>query len=197
MQRKGIVPRNHLKDNRAAISELSAKIHAMKQILSKSDEPTIPVPTSKSQGNLQTTERVDCINYLAKNFKEAAMPARRRTPKTETEPHKQKENFGKIPAYLIKRKIELAQEAEKRLQEEEAKSLPPGLVLMCDEEREKLMKTLEENKADIVRKLSALPLVVEIPSQVRAKSEMDFQLRETEEAIKRFSRPKVYISLNE
>ncbi|EFJ17619.1 hypothetical protein SELMODRAFT_420892 [Selaginella moellendorffii] len=204
MQRMGIRPHDHRRDNRAIISELSARSHAMKQIASDPEPPPVKPPRIRLDHPPRASVRSGETDFLSKNFKEAGVrrpPSKQKqkheTPEQKNNGNKNKESFGKIPAYLIRRKMELAFDAERKLLEEEAKSLPPGFVLMPDEEKQEVLKTLEENKVDLENKLRGLPLVIETPSLLRSKIDMDTQLRETEDAIKRFSRPKVYISLDD
>ncbi|CAM6101937.1 unnamed protein product [Calypogeia fissa] len=137
----------------------------------------------------------DKVNYLARNKSSLASVAEIGRKKRDfTAPEvPANENYGKIPPYLLRRKLELLHCKEQMEQEERDRHLPPGLILMRDEERLEVLKTLEENKERLVAKLRGLPLIIETPSLIRAKGEIDSQLKEVEDSIKRFSRPKVYI----
>ena len=53
------------------------------------------------------------------------------------------------------------------------------------------------DKALLEKKLRALPLMWDTPSQIKTRSNMDLELQDIENAIKRFSRPHVYMSLND
>lgn len=198
MIRKGITPRNHFKDNRAAVAQKSALNHATRQA-ALSLAPAPPVKIFKPKPESQPTRKVreDAIDFVAKNMKDAAHVPAHRMKGPEPDYHKYKENFGKIPSYLIKRKIELAQEMERKLHDEKSQQLPPGYVEMDEDEKNEVLKALRENKALLEKKLGALPLVCDTPSQIRARSNMDLELQDIENAIKRFSRPHVFISLNE
>lgn len=71
-----------------------------------------------------------------------------------------------------------------RIQEEEAKSIPPGMVLMSEEERQKTLDMLFQSKAKIEEDLRGMPLVVETPSMMNKQNQLYAKLREVEEALK-------------
>ncbi|KAH7434158.1 hypothetical protein KP509_06G003300 [Ceratopteris richardii] len=196
MLRKGITPRNHCKENRVAIAQKSALNHAAKQAsLSKAPCPPVksipekkPIPKPKEHS----------VNFVMKNMMDAGhVPLRRTNKGIGPDSQKIRENFGKIPSYLIRRKIELAQEMEKRMNEGKNNELPPGYVEMSEAEKNEVLTALKENKAVLEKKLGSMPLVCDTPSQIRAKSNIDSEIRDIENAVKRFSRPHVYISLND
>ncbi|KAH8937517.1 hypothetical protein BDL97_16G033500 [Sphagnum fallax] len=227
MQRQGITPRDHRKDNRAKIAELSARNHAEKQAIQNKPDPidhvlfqdqkirspfqcrerkvkaceNVQAPSENGESIQSKPKSKDSINYVTKNALDAACVANRRKTKTECPSYRQKENFGKSSPFqcwmsdgsLLKRKLELAMDAERRLQAEQTKHLPPGLVLMKDEERLDVLKTLEDSRLKWEERLRNMPLIMETPSQIRMKAEADYQLRDIEDSIRRFSRSKVYI----
>ncbi|KAI5068623.1 hypothetical protein GOP47_0016968 [Adiantum capillus-veneris] len=162
-------------------------------------EPPPQVKTYKPKPESQPTWKAseNAVDFVMKNRKDVARVPTRRPKNPEPCCQNFKENFGKIPSYLIKRKIELAQEMEKRLNNEKSHQLPPGYVEMDEDEKNEVLQALKENKASLEKKLGGLPLVCDTPSQIRARSNMDLELQGIENAIKRFSRPHVYISLND
>ncbi|MCO5597844.1 hypothetical protein L7F22_051928 [Adiantum nelumboides] len=101
---------------------------------------------------------------------------------------------SKLVVYFLKF---LKQVVILRLSDKQSIQLPPGYVEMDEEEKSEVLKALRENKNMLEKKLGALPLVCDTPSQIRARSNMDLELQGIEDAIKRFSRPHVYISLND
>ncbi|KAG0622286.1 hypothetical protein M758_3G086700 [Ceratodon purpureus] len=138
MLRRGITPRDHHRENRALIAKTSAKNHALKQNPEGNTECKITSQEQDGQCNIQRQPRVknrNGIDYITRNVQTAASNAPKSNPKVERLDYLKKENFGKVPAYLVKRKEELAQNIEKRLLENKNKNLPPGLVLMEDNDR--------------------------------------------------------------
>jgi enkurin domain-containing protein 1 len=105
-----------------------------------------------------------------------------------------KQRRGAVPSYLVKRKLELEQQKQARLEAERTKHLPKGMVLLSEEERTRTLSTLQRTQTTLLQKLQALPLVVEVLRMRRRKEQLESQLKEVEEAIAIFSRPKVYVA---
>merc|ERR1739838_262509 len=69
-----------------------------------------------------------------------------------------KKDYGRIPDYLVKRRIEDAERKEQERIEAEKETIPPGMRLMGEEERLETLKLLNENAAQLVDMLSKLSL---------------------------------------
>jgi hypothetical protein len=91
------------------------------------------------------------------------------------------------------RKAELEQEAARKQRELEEADVPAGMMLLPEEERLSTLRQLAVTKAAVEKDLCRLPFVVETPSQIRHKTNLENRLTEVEEAIKVFSRKKVYV----
>ncbi|XP_024389815.1 uncharacterized protein [Physcomitrium patens] len=192
MLRRGITPRDHHRDNKALVARTSAKNHALRQ----NPEALATFGTSQ-EGNVEKKpKRRNGIDYVSKNVKSASNTARDR-PKVEYPNYMKKENFGKVPSYLLRIKTELAHDTEKRLLESQNKNLPPGLVLMEEADRIDVLNTLKNSKEKLETQLMNMPLVIQTSTQKRNKSELELQLQDLEKSISRFSRPKVYIRLKD
>lgn len=81
-----------------------------------------------------------------------------------------------------------------RRMEKERERLPPGMTLMAEEERQKTVELLTQNKEKITREISSMPLTIETPTLVEKHNMLHEKLREIEEAMKLFTRKKVYIT---
>lgn len=66
--------------------------------------------------------------------------------------------FGKVPKYIEKYRNEKELELMMQRDYEAQPKIPPGMKLLSDEERLKLMADLEDTKWDITRKLNSLPI---------------------------------------
>eukprot|EP00250_Pteridium_aquilinum_P033940 c6703_g1_i1 orf=2-439(+) len=79
MIRKGITPRNHCKDNRAAVAQKSASNHATRQAaLSIAPAPPMKVVKPKPESHPTQKGRDNAIDFVTKNVKDVAhVPARR------------------------------------------------------------------------------------------------------------------------
>lgn len=74
---------------------------------------------------------------------------------------------------------------------------PPaaGMRLMPEDERLETLEVLKKNREEVDRAIQQLPLRIETPSAIRRKEDLERRLREIEDAIKIFSRPKVLVHL--
>ena len=68
---------------------------------------------------------------------------------------------------------------------------------MPDRERMRTLNALKTKKDDLVREIQLLPLVIELQSLKKRKTDMENQLRETETGIELFSRSKVYVNTSD
>jgi len=64
---------------------------------------------------------------------------------------------------------------------------------LSEEERLSTLAVLQKNRADLEAAMSALPLRIETPSQVRRRDEIEARMRDVEEGIKAFSRARVLV----
>lgn len=130
-------------------------------------------------------------NFLDANAREIihAAPVRREEAKEETK-HKE---FGHVPAYLQRRKMrEAAQEAD-RIAHAPDPDCPPGMTLMPEGERQETLRVLRATLDDVKGQMQRLPLTIETPSQIRRKNALEAKFKEVEDAVKIFSRPKVFV----
>eukprot|EP00201_Polytomella_parva_P013485 CAMPEP_0175061004 /NCGR_PEP_ID=MMETSP0052_2-20121109/13348_1 /TAXON_ID=51329 ORGANISM="Polytomella parva, Strain SAG 63-3" /NCGR_SAMPLE_ID=MMETSP0052_2 /ASSEMBLY_ACC=CAM_ASM_000194 /LENGTH=259 /DNA_ID=CAMNT_0016326819 /DNA_START=337 /DNA_END=1116 /DNA_ORIENTATION=- len=142
-------------------------------------------------------------DFVAENRAGAAAPLRQIGPRiTEKEKESndalkylQKRDFGRIPQYLLERKLEMAADMEARERAKEAALIPPGMRLMPEEERLETLAVLKRNKEEIDKAIQGLPLRIETPGQIRRKDELESRLKEIDDAFKVFSRPKVLVQI--
>lgn len=105
------------------------------------------------------------------------------------------EEFGRVPKYLEQRKLQAEEiEREKRRNAPDP-NCPPGMKIMPESERQNTLAVLNKNKEEALHQLGKMPFVVETPSLMRRKAELEGKLREIEKAIEIFSKPKVYIQI--
>lgn len=100
---------------------------------------------------------------------------------------------GRIPRYLVERKVELAAAAAERRRRAEEELIPPGMRLMGEEERLDTLRILKEQHEETHRNLQMMPFVIETPSQIKHKAHLERRLAEIEAAQKAFGRPRVYV----
>jgi hypothetical protein len=104
------------------------------------------------------------------------------------------EEFGKVPAYLEERKAKWEEEKEEERRRAPDPNCPPGMCLMPEGERLDTLDVLHRSKQEAMRQLQALPFVIETPSLRKKQAMIEEKLREIDNAIAIFSKPKVFVA---
>jgi len=210
-KRQGIVPRDHSRNNRIAIKQASAKNHEKKlsSEVVRQHHPVGQVPVTNRPRPTSTRgpagpaspspNSENRRNFVQENLAEAVSKKNVREPKKELPkisdgPSKQKHSdYGKVPVYLQDRKQEMDDMACYERAMAARADIPEGMKLLSEDERQSTVKQLNDTKAQIEDDLRRLPFNIETPSQIKHKSGLEGRLHEVEEAIKVFSRKKVYV----
>mmetsp|Transcript_33969 Transcript_33969/g.57059 ORF Transcript_33969/g.57059 Transcript_33969/m.57059 type:complete len:286 (-) Transcript_33969:1033-1890(-) len=208
--RHGITPKNHAKDNLVAIREKSSQNQLKKMeselpspkkkaySASKFAPPT-PGEPPKAKGNLFSAGvENNGRDYVNENITVAARAAKKQPMKdmpkiSDVISEPKHGNFGKVPSYLKDRNAELALKVERRRQAAEAQLIPEGMMLLSEGERLQTLTQLAETKKEVETQLYRLPFTCETPSQIRHKQNVETRLKEIEDAVKVFSRTKVFV----
>ncbi|XP_062237571.1 enkurin domain-containing protein 1 [Platichthys flesus] len=103
---------------------------------------------------------------------------------------------GQVPQYLEERKEQWRKEEKERRRNAPDPSAPAGHTLMPESERQETLKSLKESHCSLVTELLSLPLKADHLSLRSRRTQLDCRLSEIEEAIKIFSRDKVYIKID-
>ena len=201
MRRDGKVPRNHARDNMMAIRNQSNQNKLQKQLDTKlpAQRKTFSNVSSSKYGRspkrASSASRGSSKDFISQNKSALQGIKAKKLDKEPEQLFKEKENYGKLPRYLLQRKLQLAEEYEKRREGERMALAPPGTRIMPEDERLATLDMLQQNKAEVEKHLKHLPFVVETPSQVKAKTNLENRLKEIEEAERLFSRPIVYVKI--
>ena len=107
---------------------------------------------------------------------------------------KKHKHYGQVPAYILTRKEQWAKEELTRRANLPDPACPRGMKLMVEADRVETLKVLRESQEEAQKQLSSLPLHVETPGQVRKKNLLEAKMKEIEDAILIFDRPKVFIA---
>ncbi|CAI8058354.1 Enkurin domain-containing protein 1 [Geodia barretti] len=154
--------------------------------------PRSPPPPSSNQ----TT------NHLAANIRAASAQSVRRggvqqerlaqlqRKRDEDFSHHQK---GKLPQYLVSRRLQWKKAEEERLANRPDPSVPPGHTLMSSKERRHTLDVLTQHQSVLTRELASLPLSTDTLKHRLKRAELENKLTEIEDALKIFSRPKVFV----
>jgi hypothetical protein len=138
-------------------------------------------------------------DFVKENAAEVASRAAtpRNTKNSQQEDYTKREGYGKVPNYLIQRKVELARQAEERRAAQEAEAVPAGMRIMPEEERLETLELLAKSKHEAYNQLHQMPFVCDTPSQRRAKEEVEKRITELEQAEHAFSRKRVLVKADE
>lgn len=147
-------------------------------------------PLPKDEGKLLHTEG---RNFIEENAKDAVTMPPPEEEEDVSAPFRH-EYQGKVPDYLEERKMELDLAKEQARQEEEARNAQTGMTLVSESDRMKTLEVLIANRLKIEEELRRMPLVRDLPSLVEKENLLHAKLKEIEDAIKTFSRKKVYLS---
>ena len=149
------------------------------------------VPRANEMNELAPRQNSDFI--LRNKAKALAMQAKNRKADYEEDPVKHSE-YGRVPEYLEERKAQWQEQAAERRRNAPDPSCPPGMVCMPEQERISTLETLQQSKRECMNQLQHLPFVIETPTMIKKQQNLELKLREIENAIGIFSRPKVYVA---
>jgi len=155
----------------------------------RSKKPTVP-----RRNDINRLKREKAKDFLTANKAEAVQVARPK-PRAGPTSFMKKKEYGQIPEYLLRRKIELTQQALAAKAAEERAKIPAGMREMNPDEQKATLELLKTNASKVEAALNNLPLKVEGPKMVRREKELRKKLKEIEDGIKIFSKKKVYISV--
>ena len=108
-----------------------------------------------------------------------------------------KADYGKVPEYMIQRRLENEAKEREAVQEAERRKIPPGMRKMTDGERAETLHILECNKKQVMDSIKNLPLVIETPSMIRYQGELNEKMNEIEKTIKIFKKPIVFVAMEQ
>ncbi|XP_053935109.1 enkurin domain-containing protein 1 [Cuculus canorus] len=147
---------------------------------------------------------IDFIKHNARNAKRA--PLRRSqslqalTDLLEQKQREQEEyntkQKGHIPQYLLERKELWRRQKEEELRNLPDPDMPPGHTMMPEDQRLETLSNLKQSQEQLVKDLVMLPVRTDTLSMQKRRIELERKLSQIEEALKIFSRPKVFIKLD-
>ncbi|KAL4240709.1 Enkurin domain-containing protein 1 [Mactra antiquata] len=106
-----------------------------------------------------------------------------------------KHKFGEVPSYLRNRKEQWKKDEEERIANTPDPSCPEGHRVLPEAERRETLNLLKQKQGELVGKLQSLPLRTDTFRMRSCKQDLENKLAEMEEAIKIFSRPKVFVKV--
>lgn len=164
------------------------------------DTSKAPVPTRKKCAEeLATIEKKEPKNFITANAVENILAV----PKRQSEPVDwlKKPHFGSVPPYLQKIKKEISDEYDyirsMQQQQQDASGAPPGMRLLPEDERLKLIDELKakwDNVNATYQQSSVLSLAsLDTIGKVKRKEMYEAQLAQIEKDIEKLSKKFVYV----
>uniref|UniRef100_A0ABI7W8A8 Enkurin domain containing 1 n=2 Tax=Felis catus TaxID=9685 RepID=A0ABI7W8A8_FELCA len=103
---------------------------------------------------------------------------------------------GHVPHYLLQRRDLWRREAEARQHSQLDPAMPPGHTCMPENQRLETLSNLLQSQSQLLRELVLLPAGADSLRAQGHHAELDQKLVQVEEAIKIFSRPKVFVKMD-
>ncbi|XP_034880858.1 enkurin domain-containing protein 1 isoform X1 [Mirounga leonina] len=164
-----------------------------------SPQLTPPGPSAKGPGL-----GVDFISYNARTAKRAPrrhsrslqVLARVLEQQRQAQAHYDATQKGHMPHYLLERRDLWRREAEARQQSQPDPAMPPGHTRMPENQRLETLSNLLQSQSQLLRELVLLPAGADSLRAQGHRAELDRKLVQVEEAIRIFSRPKVFVKMD-
>ncbi|TMS03251.1 Enkurin domain-containing protein 1 [Larimichthys crocea] len=186
---------NFLKAHSNGVSNAPPRPH------SKTSPPALQRPAScrsTRDQNLQLQVQGQSIDFIKHNARAAGKAVLRRSQSLTNLRDKPVPSAvkGQVPQYLQERKEQWHKEAEERRRNAPDPTVPAGHTLMPESERQETLKSLKETHRSLVTELLSLPLKADTLNARSRRTHLDCRLSEIEEAIKIFSRDKVFVKID-
>jgi len=190
---KAGVKHNFLKKKPSSNSPVTHKSEDVKR-QSRLTKPPVPTQESlrRSSTNSAGSQReLGKKDYLSLN-KQKARETKRVKEKEEMD-FLAKKDYGKIPSYITKRKIEWAEKAEQKRLEADRMKIPPGMKLMSEKERVETLTLLKDNASKLEEALGKMSITSDTLKTRQRKEELREKLQEVDSAVKLFSKKHVFV----
>ncbi|KAL1507430.1 hypothetical protein AB1Y20_008269 [Prymnesium parvum] len=135
-------------------------------------------------------------DFVARNVSNASRTPRRgkKTPAASPETTGKTHQRGRLPAYLLDRKLEMAKEAAEREAAAKPRECPEGTHVMPEEERHRVLELVRSNREKVNALLDAMPFVIDSYGLKTKHKSLMKQLAELDDADRTFSRKKVIVA---
>ncbi|XP_054895531.1 enkurin domain-containing protein 1 isoform X2 [Poeciliopsis prolifica] len=156
-----------------------------------------PASSSSTQDlNLMVQgQTIDFVKYNARAARKAALRRSQSLTNLRDKPVPSAVK-GQVPQYLEERKKQWQKEEEERKRNAPDPRIPPGHMMLPDSERQETLKSLKDTHGSLVSELLTFPLRSDGLSVRTRRAQLDCKLSEIEEAIKIFSRDRVYVKVD-
>ncbi|XP_032302968.1 enkurin domain-containing protein 1 isoform X3 [Coturnix japonica] len=147
------------------------------------------------------------INFIKHNARNAKRAPLRRSQSLQAldellgQKQREQEEYnakqkGHVPQYLLERKEQWRRQMEEQLRSRPDPDTPPGHTMMPEGQRLEMLSNLKQSQEQLIKDLVMLPMRADTLSVQKRRVELERKLSQIEEALKIFSRPKVFIKLD-
>mmetsp|Transcript_37004 Transcript_37004/g.37657 ORF Transcript_37004/g.37657 Transcript_37004/m.37657 type:complete len:300 (+) Transcript_37004:183-1082(+) len=185
------VRENLAEDNRVKRAQLEAEMQAVRAKAGERSERRPSVPRAE-----EVLPKAPCVpkNFISENkLKSQAMLPPKVMSKDSNDKH---EAYGRLPDYLMERKMKAAIDEEERKKNAPDPDCPRGMKRMPEEERLSTLEVLTSSKEECMRQLSKLPFIIDTPMLKNKQENLEQKLREIDNALELFRKPKVFIAMD-
>jgi len=167
-------------------------------------DPTLRMSVPKASSALDVKLQRNNFNFIKVNGVNARRSSVSRAPTAMSiDNHKRRQNelleshqFGEVPTYLRKRQDQWREDEEYRIANTPDPAMPPGHRQLPEQERTQTLGLLQKKLNELTSQMSRLPIGADTVRVRQQKVALENQLTEVEEAIKIFSRPKVFVKVD-
>ncbi|KAG2392126.1 hypothetical protein C9374_012378 [Naegleria lovaniensis] len=177
--------------------EIAIEVKREKELIQQEfKKPAIPKKEATPPQSAQREEKNYLVQNATKDLKMMAKKGEQKLiQKKDNTEYEKPETFGRVPKYILERKAEWQQQEEKAMEEQRKRDeCPPGMKLVSEHDRIATLSELERNKKEIQGSINRMPILCDTMSLQQKKAQLERKLEEIEDAIKIFSRKKVYIA---
>ncbi|XP_063050625.1 enkurin domain-containing protein 1 [Engraulis encrasicolus] len=157
---------------------------------------TTALPTTATPVDSELLVRGRTVDFVSHNARAASKTVIRRSQSLTNLRIPPSAEKGKVPQYLLERKKQWRKEEEEKKKNTPDPSIPAGHTQMPEKDRQQTLHSLKQSHRELVSELLSLPVRADSLGVRSRRTELDRRLSELEEAIKIFSRDKVYVKID-
>lgn len=152
-----------------------------------------PVPT-RAQARPSTAQST--VDFVRRNTELCSMSPRKTAAAPSSPPGTGEKSryHGRLPPYLLDRKLELAKAAEAKVEAARPRECPEGTHVLEEGERQRVLGLVRSGQERLHAELDAMPFVVDSYGLKAKHLALSKQLQQLEAAEKAFSRDKVIVA---
>ena len=182
MRRAGVEPKDHQRENRRMLQGIAAKKAEQAQVDYALEEEKRQKEQLMRERAAQRAQQQVMPEGPAMGRRSVRQPALPAPPPRDA--NAGKHEAGAVPAYLQRRKAEWAAEAEAEAQRRALESeCPPGLRIVGEEEKARVLGTLDAEREKAQAALLQLPFVIKTHATQKRKDQLEARLLEIEGAV--------------